>query len=381
MISERMRNGLRRLEMAFRGDSDYVPVTAQLAAHTIRLTGVDEQLFWSDPAVFLKNHLLASEYYELDGPSTYYDLYNIEAEALGQKLVWLPREFPEIDRRDQLIKGAADLDHLSPPDPYKAGRMPFVMEVFKRMVDMGLNPALRFCAPFSLAANIRGLSDLTMDILGQPEFAHRLFDFLTTEVLSPWIETLRKECGVKLPALGADALASLPITNPQIVEEFALAYALKMREQIGDVAIFGWWGDSYCPDPEVIFNFKLKASPGYFYGLDPDVKAIGPAKFKQFALAHNRPLLLGVDCQLIGSGPVAGIVARVKEYVTVGGRDDRLTLFLNAVPPECPSDHVHAAVQAAKFFSHRRYGEETASQDFTPQPRKPFREWLEAREK
>jgi len=257
--------------------------------------------------------------------------------------------------------------------------MPFVMEVYKRMVDMGLNPALRFCAPFSLAANIRGVSNLIMDILSQPKFAHRLFDFLATEVLSPWIEALRKECGAKLPALGADALASLPITNPQIVEEYALTYALKMREHIDDVAIFGWWGDSHSPDPEIIFNLKLKASPGYFYGLDPDVKAIGPAIFKKFAQAHDRPLLLGVDCQLIGSGPVTDIVARVKEYVTVGGSDGRLSLFLNAVPSICPSDHVHAAVQAVKFFSRQGDADEAAGQDFTPLPRKSFREWVEGR--
>lgn len=379
MISERMRNGLRQLELAFQGDSDYVPVTAQLGAHTIRLTGVDEQLFWSDASVFLNSHLLASEYYELDGPSTYYDLYNIEAEALGQKLIWLPGEFPEIDRNDQLIKEPADLDRLRPPDPYKDGRMPFVMEVYKRMVDISLNPALRFCAPFSLAANVRGISNLIVDILDQPEFAHRMFGFLTMEVLSPWIEALTEACGVKLPALGADALASLPITNPQMIEEFALAYALKLREQTGDVAIFGWWGDSYSPDPEIIFNLKLQASPGYFYGLDPDVKTIGPTKFKQFAVANERPLLLGVDCSLIGSGPVADIVGRVKEYVTAGGMDGRLSLFLNAVPSNCPSEHVHAAVQAAKFFSRRRDGDEAVTLDFTPLPRKPFRDWVEGR--
>jgi uroporphyrinogen decarboxylase len=373
LITPRMRRGMKQMEAALIGQPEYVPVMAQLAAHTLRLTGVKETAFWSDPEVFLRSHLMASEYYELDTPSTYFDLYNVEAQAMGQALVWLPGDFPEIDRSRQLIREPADLGRLKPPDPRKDGRMPFIIAIFERLADLGLKPTFRCCAPFSLAANVRGVDNLLEDIWERPEWVHRLFDFLVTEVLAPYISAARGACGGGMAALGADALASLPITNPAMVEEFALGYTLKLRDMIGNFAAFGWWGDSYARDPEVIFHLKLRASPVYFYCLDPDAHRIGPEKIKEFAERHNRPLLLGLDCPLLESGPVEGIVDRARRYVTVGNRGGRLTVFLNAVPMDAPPEHVAAAVQAVKF-----YGQTGVPPDagFTPRRPEPFGDWV-----
>ncbi len=149
MLSERLKSGMKQVELAAKGLSEYVPVTAQVTSHTLRLTGVNERDFFSDPALFVSSHLLVSEYYEFDSPAIYYDMYNIEAEALGQKLTWLPRMFPEIDSSAPLIHERSVLDRLKPIDPASDGRMPFIREVNKRMMDIGLKPSPRFCAPFS----------------------------------------------------------------------------------------------------------------------------------------------------------------------------------------------------------------------------------------
>jgi uroporphyrinogen-III decarboxylase len=376
LITPRMRRGLEQMKTALTGQPEYVPVMAQLAAHTLRLTGVDEEAFWADPEIFLRSHLMASEYYQLDTPSTYFDLYNVEAEALGQELVWLKNEFPEIDRTRQLLRDPGDLDTLPAPDPHTAARMPFVIQVFKRLTDLGLNPTFRFCAPFSLAANVRGIDNLIMDILDRPEWAHRLFDFLTCEVLAPYLSTARDVCGADMPVLGADALASLPITNPAIIEEFALGYTLKLRDMIGNVAAFGWWGASHASDPEAIFDLKLKASPTYFYCLDPDAHSIGPERIKAYAERHDRPLILGLDCPLLEAGPIEAIVDRVRHYVTVGNRGGRLTFFLNAVPSDAPPEHVIAAVQAVKFYGSREAAPDAV---FQPPEAEPFGDWVRRR--
>ncbi len=215
-----------------------------------------------------------------------------------------------------------------------------------------------------------------MDIMLRPSFAHRLFAFLTDEVLAPYLTALRQECGADLPALGADALASLPITNPAMVREFALGYALRLRELVGDVSIFGWWGDSCARDPETIFNLKLEASPGLFYCLDPDLNRIGAERAACFAAAHGRPLILGLDCSLIGAGPREEIVARTMEYVSAGPWEGGRVLFLNAVPSGAPSEHVHAAIQAARYYS----GSDGAGTERRPEmvyePRPSFRTWM-----
>ena len=118
LVTPRMKRGMDRMVAALTGQSDRVPVMAQLAAHTLRLTGVEDRDFWSDPDVFLRSHLMASEYYRLDSPSTYFDVYNVEAEALGQPLVWLPGEFPEIDRTKHLLRDPDILDRLRPPGSF-----------------------------------------------------------------------------------------------------------------------------------------------------------------------------------------------------------------------------------------------------------------------
>jgi len=357
---------------AFRGTPEHVPVLAQIGAHSARLTGLPIEKFFSDPDLFIRAHLSVSEYYHLDAPSFFYDLYNIEAEALGQPLTWLKDGFPEINASRMLIQEPADLDRLRPPDPRRSGRMPFIIEVYKRMLDAGLPPQFRFCAPFSLAGNVRGLSNLIMDILLRPEFAHRLFRFLTDEVLAPWVTALREECGNDYPAVGADALASLPMTNLAIMEEFALGYARRLNDLIGKIEVRGWWGERYLADPFELLELKRQGQPSYVLGLDPDVLQVGPQVFKDFARKHDSPLMLGIDCALISAGPREAIIDRVREYVRVGNNGGRFLLFLNEVPPDCPPDHVHAAIQAAQFYGRTGASFEA---EFSLSPRPAFGEW------
>ena len=368
MITERMREGAALLQQAMIGRADRVPVVAQIGAHTTRLTGRSIREFMSDPDLFIRTHLQVSEYYNLDAPSFFYDLYNIEAEALGQSLVWLEGEFPEIKAGDMLIKEPADLDRLRPPRPEKDGRMPFIIEIYKRMTDLGLPVQLRFCAPFSLAGNVRGLSNLIMDMMSRKEFAHRLLTFLTDEVLAPFVTTLRRECGAEFPALGADALASLPVTNLEILEEYALGYVERLNRLVGGIQARGWWGEQYLADPFQLLELKRRAHPGCVLGLDPDVDRVGPEKFKEFAEKYDSPLMLGVDCALIAQGPVEAIAERVERYIRVGVQGGRFILFLNEVPPGCPSKHVHAAIQAAEYYSRIDHNPRPGSFRLQPRP-------------
>jgi hypothetical protein len=60
---------------------------------------------------------------------------------------------------------AADLDRLSPPDPYRSGRMPWVRQ-FNRIFleETGSLERIYFTAPFSDAVNIRGYENLVLDL-------------------------------------------------------------------------------------------------------------------------------------------------------------------------------------------------------------------------
>ena len=353
IISGRLQRGLNRIEAAYRGEADRVPVFAQIGAHTIRLAGLNISDFFADPDLFVKTHLAVTDYYRLDAPSFYYDLYNIEAEAMGQRLIWLPGMFPEIASGNMLLQGIDGVGGLKAPDPSRDARMPFVIELYKRVFELGIRPQFRFCAPFSLACNIRGMSGLIMDIVSKPEAVHRLFRFLTDEVLAPWITALRKECGGGFTAVGADALASIPITNLSILEEFAFGYIKRLDELVGGIEVRGWWGEMHLDDPGKLLDLKLRAAPSALFAMDPDVYSLGPGVFKEFAARRKRPLVLGIDCSLISRGPLEALVDRVRQYIDEGGPGGPLLLFMNEVPPDCPPEHVHAVVQAVEHYGRR----------------------------
>ncbi len=373
--SENARDILKRITAASLNDAKRLSVTAQITSHTLLLTGTSPRRFFSDPDVFITRHLAVSEYYGLDAPSLYYDMYNIEAEALGQKLVWLDDMFPEIDGSVHLIDEPRTLDRLRSPDPRKDGRMPFILEVYKRLADIGLSPKPRFCAPFSLAANLRGLNNLLLDILIDPEFAHRLLRFVTLDVLAPWITTLRQVCGPNAFALGADALASLPITNLEVIREYALAYTLRLREAVGSVGVGAWWGERFLKDPRELFAMKVQANPGQLKGYDPDVHAVGPEAFAAFAKEHGCAISLGVESLFLRNGPAEAVVDRVRSYVEAMDSFSTANLFLNEVSRECPPEHVHAAIQAAKYF---RKDQNSRTGRFAFRPVEPFDRWAEA---
>ena len=97
VVTDRMREGLLRMEQASRGKPDRVPVYAQMSHHSARLAGETTYRFFTDAEVFVECELAADEIYAFDAPTIHYDCYNIEVEALGGKLIIKENEVPDID--------------------------------------------------------------------------------------------------------------------------------------------------------------------------------------------------------------------------------------------------------------------------------------------
>jgi uroporphyrinogen-III decarboxylase len=155
--------------------TERVIIAAQCNDHSARLAGIDSRRFFTDARIFARTQLLVSEYYGFDAPNNTWDVYNIEAEAMGQSLVYPADGIPDVDRTHPLIETPSRLDHVQIPDPYKSGRMPWVHQVNKIYRELTGKPArVYFCAPFSLAVNVRGYENVVMDIQTNPAFAHRL---------------------------------------------------------------------------------------------------------------------------------------------------------------------------------------------------------------
>jgi uroporphyrinogen-III decarboxylase len=251
---------------------------AQSNDHSACLAGVSTRRFFTDADTFARVQLLVTKYYRLDVLSNFWDVYNVEAEALGQKIVYPPGAIPDIDRSEPLIRTPSDLDRLSPPDPYRSGRLPWVQQFSRIFLESTGNlERVYFTAPFSIAANIRGYENLVLDMFERPRFVHRLFKFLCDEVIAPFMEVMRAE--FENPDLimdGRDAWASPPMVTPDMMDEYVVTYTERLRERFGkNVITRGNWGDAQSPDVERFFSQKMRCSPGSLSVLDPDLYEVG----------------------------------------------------------------------------------------------------------
>jgi uroporphyrinogen-III decarboxylase len=326
--------------------------------------------------------LLVTEYYRVDGLINFWDVYNIEAEALGQKVDYDPEGIPDVDRTRPLIAKPSDLDRITPPDPYHAARMPWVLQVNKAFLEMtGKLERAYFTAPFSLAVNIRGYENLVDDMFERPDWVHRLFEFLCDDVITPYIDVMRGEVG--LPDLlmdGRDAWASPPMITLDMMDEYVVAYTRRLRENLGDrVVTRGNWGDAKSQDPERFFSQKLLCCPGTLSVLDPDLYEVGPRRVKTFADKHNTLITAGLDATLLKEGPAEAIVERIKLYIDKLARDQRCMIHFNQIPAETPPEHIHAAVAACRTYGRHPIPDNLDDVAFKVPQRESFADFMQAR--
>jgi len=343
------QEGAERLRLAMAGEPDRVPVFAQMHEFVAEHLGIPRQEFFTNPEIMVPAMLEVQSEYGVDVVSITFDVYNIEAEGLGQKLVWGDTLMPDIDRSEMLIRSRDDLVRIRTPDFDSVGSFGRVIRMhalFKKLT--GIEPTLSFCAPFSLAANIRGIEALLLDLYDDPEFTRLLFDRLTEEVLAPWILYQRKQFPDATRLNGADAIASPPIVNLPILKEWGAPYILRLRELCGpEVSVTNWAGERYLRNPEEMLDLKRTVGPGSLLGQDPDVEELGPAFYKEYAIRHDLPLILGVGASFLANSSPATVVERVRRYVQVGRKGGRFALYLCNVGGSTPPENVRAAIEAA----------------------------------
>jgi uroporphyrinogen-III decarboxylase len=314
--------------------------------------GVNAKEFYTTPQYMPAGTLEIMEKYGIDFPYLDYDVYNIEAEALGQAIIYSDREMPDVDRSRPLIRGPHDLVKIKTPDFDTQGRFSNVIEMQSIFYELtGIAPTLGFCAPFSLAANILGIEQLLMDIDSNPDFIHSLLDRLTEEVLVPWINYQKMKLPKNRGIVGSDATGSLPIVNLHILKEWIIPWILRLREVCGpEVYVPNWVGESYLKNPTEMFDLKLQVCPEFLEGQDPDVAEIGPAVYKAYADQRGVPLVLGIGAGFMDLSTPDEVAGRVKYYIEVGGKNGRFALYLCNLSAHTPPENVKAAIDAVHTY-------------------------------
>ena len=361
---------IARMVATIAGKPDYPPVFAQMHDHVMHLAGVPAKKFYYDAPTFVNTMLSVFMYYGMDIAivSAPADAYMHEVEALGAKMIRGEDSMPTVDFTEPLIKEPKDLLKLKTPDFYKDGRMPYVLEIMRIGAQMGAAVGV-FCAPFSLAVNMRSYPLLIRDMRRDPKFAHELFTFIVDEVLVPYLKVQQKESGAAF-AIGADAWSAFPNLTPDMAEEWHLPYAKRLRDA---AASFGMLATilgamDYVEErperfnPEILrrcldLSSQVIGTPMAFLPMgrwqDYDLKVVRDWAVEHGGARGTTPIMVGVNARLLHDGPVSRIVEVVKRYIDVLGRDGRMFGFLANIAADTPPEYVHAAIAA--FHQYGRY--------------------------
>ncbi len=344
--------GYEMLDKGFlTNETDQIPFVQQCHEFNMRYTGINAWTFYSDPESFVYGAMKTAKDFNFDTPDLCWDAYNIEAEAIGCKLVKFDDLTPAIDNTTPLVTCEKDLAKLKPVD-LSAGRIPFAMEVSSLFREVtGVEPSLVYCAPFTLASHVMTFETLVLQMQDNPAYVHKVMTYLTDEVLAPYInEFCRSFPGVKIVP-GSDAVASLPFISLEMLEEFALHYIERLRSLTDNKTIVdNWWGDSFVDDQEKFWEFKLRANPLYLKVQDPDLYRVGAQKASDYAAARDLPVMFGVSNNLFMQGTAQEIEQRIHEYLEISEANGKNLLYLCNFSSETPVENVRASVAAIQKY-------------------------------
>jgi 5-methyltetrahydrofolate--homocysteine methyltransferase len=340
------------------GEADFIPVTTQMAEFCMKHGGYNGHEFFRDPEMFVRGSLDVQQEMGFHVPDMVWDVYSVEAEALGGNIAWFDELYPALDNSEPIILTEKDLAAAKAPDPFKSGRMPWVLEALQICKELsGYSPFIHYCSPINLAAQVMQFENLIMAIVERPAFVHKLMDFLVEEVLAPYINASFKVLPGQTIANGKDAVGSLPFITEEILAEFSVPYLLKLRKLCGGhdgIRSDNWWGDNFAEDLDKYWDTKLLITPQYLKVQDPDCFAIGTERIREYADKKGCALSFGVSTLLLQNGTEEQITKRIHEYMEVGSRGPygkKFFLYMCSFSAQTPPEKVRAAIEAVNMYN------------------------------
>ncbi|MGD9920154.1 MAG: cobalamin-dependent protein [Pseudorhodoplanes sp.] len=338
-------------------DAAFAPATTQMAEFCMKYGGHNGRKFFSDPELFVRGNLDVQQEFGFDVPDMVWDVYSVEAEALGGDMAWFDDLYPALDNTRPIIETEKDLARMKAPDPFKTGRMPWVLEVLQLCQELtGFPHHIHYCAPINLCAQVMQFEKMVVAIAERPQFVHKVMNWLCEEVLAPYINAYFKVVPGAEIANGKDAVGSLPFITEEMVHEFSVPYLDKLRKLTGNrrgLRCDNWWGDAFAENAEEYWDIKLQVTPQYLKVQDPDCFRVGTERIRKYADKKGCALSFGVGTLLLQKGTREDIIRRVHEYMEVGSRGPhgkKFFLYFCSFSAQTPVENVRTAIEAVKMF-------------------------------
>ncbi|HSV31396.1 MAG TPA: uroporphyrinogen decarboxylase family protein [Atribacteraceae bacterium] len=221
-----------------------------------RIIGFDLETYYTDPAVYLESQLKMT-LYRYQHFSDYAAVGKIvpiwlgvpfEPSFFGVDVVFEPGHDPWIGKRP-VIEHEHDLASLKPIDFYHSGLMPVAHRLYSgigELLDDDFQVAFPEWgrSPFAVAMHLRGMANIAVDLVDQPDFARSLIDYVTQARIE-WTTQRFRFLGIPVQRgnLYNDEVNSL-LLSPRTYQAFVLPSEQELSRFHGGIAYWHSCGDT-----------------------------------------------------------------------------------------------------------------------------------------
>lgn len=317
--------------------ADRIPFVPAIYEHKSALIGKSPSEICRDADLLEAGLWKELDTYDADMLVIGIDVYNVEAEALGCRVVYFEdsNDCPGIV--EPIVDGPAAADRLGVPDPTRDGRMPLYLDVARRLQrQLGSSMIVRgaVTGPYSMAAELVGAEQFVLLTVDEPAFARRLIEFCARVTVEFGKAFLR--CGVE-PIL-FDSRATPTLASPRVVRSLLIPvyrdYVLPELKAAGGRFLPLIIGGNTTP----IIDDLIATGATQFL-------ADRPANLAQWcatARAAGVPVRANVDALLVNRGPASAVRRQAVEILRQFHTHPGFLLGCGVVAYDGNPEHVHA---------------------------------------
>ncbi len=245
------------------------------------------------------------------------------------------------------LKSLQDVANLEVPDPYTTFPMNEILKA-TRIISKEIGDKVWICAradqgPMDLSAQLRGLTELMMDIAieEQVDLIHALLDF-SRRVATRYAYALI-ECGGHSTSIG-EPIAGPDLLSPQHYKKYPWSHEKNMVDELKEKSII--LHNHICGNTVPILDEFIGTGAQV---LEVDHKT-DPVKIKE-ATRHKTCLLGNIDTGLLANGTPEEVDQACRELIEIWKPDSGFILGPGcALGTTTPTDNIHTLVESAKKY-------------------------------
>jgi uroporphyrinogen decarboxylase len=279
------------------------------------------------------------------------DVYNVEAEAMGCRVIYFENSNACPAIIDPLIASGSELAGIHVPDPESEGRMPLYLQVAEALHrELGTHMIVRgsVTGPFTLAATLLGAEKYAIATVEEPQLARDLLTLCSQATVRYGKAFLRR--GVE-PVI-FDSRATPLLASPRVFREMVKPVYRDFIFPELQAA-----GGRFLPliiggDTTAIIGDLIETGATQLL-CDPPSRLDG---FLEICRNAGVPFRANVDARLVNCGREEGSEHRATEILQHCGGYPGLILGCGIVGYDCPKDRVLAIKRAITAFTESKSG-------------------------